>query len=242
MRRRICVVCLLVALPTVSWGAPKTGTKTEGPDPGAPTNFKFFRFADWPLPGWQMVRDQRSGYAGQFVKNDGGMVNYIAPGTERMDPGATNAGVGAATAVVADLRVADFTAIAHLSFERHGTPSVLLRVLLRQPPLGSTNEAPVLSSMLCLVLNVSGVVLWAFDSTQWTKLAESKSRLDAQKFYTLKAVLVGPKVTVFLENKQVCEATNVAIRAPGTVGIWATDGPCSFRSLSVRYAKNTTTQ
>ena len=200
----------------------------EGPPAGISPHvtYRSFTFGAQPMTGWRLVREPRFPELGAWVPASDAIVNYIPPGADEKALVAATGGLGITSSIVEGITTRDCAVIGQLAFERKGAPAILLRAAV---------DGEVTGEVLSLVLYEKGINLWRYDGSKWHKAGASAFPVEEGVFHRVKAVALGPSVTVWVDGKKVLAAKDVGLDQPGAIGIWAGEGPCYFKSLRIRY-------
>lgn len=182
-------------------------------------------FANWDRSRWLPVREPRFPVIVPFVQCDGCIENYLEPGREEKDIVGMKDGIGAAMLMLRDFRAADLTARCELAFERKGAPALMLR---------SQREGDLTGSMYSLVVYERGLNLWKCDAGKWSKVGASEFDVAPGVFHDLRVYVRGNTFSIYLNGEHRLVCADPAPLAEGEVGLWSGEGPCRFRSFSVR--------
>lgn len=189
--------------------------------------YRSYDLSRWPLPSWRTVREARFPALGRWVGSAAGISNFIPRDADEKDIVAGKDGLGMVSAVLNGAYVKDCTVMARMGFERKGAPGILLRTQV---------EGNVTGDTLCLVLHEKGINLWRYLGGKWSKAAAAEMPVAEKELHHVRIALEGQRAKVWLDGEAVCETNEVGFGQPGTVGIWAGEGPCHFQALRFRGA------
>jgi len=235
MTRFILTVALTALISTATLAAPNAccATCPGGDCRCSAVGHSVYDFTRWPQLGWIDAREERFPAFGQWVTSDNGITNFIPADAEEKDVVAMKDGLGMASSVIEGLQARDLTVIAYMAFERKGAPSILLRAQTREEIVRGRRSV-VTGKTLSLVLYEKGINLWYFNGEKWSKAGAATLEVEPGVMHRVKATLTGSCARVWLDGKRVVDVTDLELTDCGAVGIWAGEGPCTFKSLLVR--------